>query len=84
MIAMRDLTGEQRTRYRSWAMGVFSAAVQGEDDPVSRVREGLTYNPTAIAFAGIAYAMADGAAREEAAALLVFSVNYFCRSRCLI
>ena len=23
MIAMRDLTGEQRTRYRSWAMGVF-------------------------------------------------------------
>lgn len=70
MLAMRDLTGEQRTRYRSWAMGVFSAAVQGEDDPVTRGREGLRFNPTAIAFAGIAYAMADGAAREEAAALL--------------
>ena len=70
MIAMRDLPGEQRTRYRSWAMGVFSAAVQGEDDPVTRAREGLQFNPTAIAFAGIAYAMADGAAREEAAALL--------------
>jgi energy-coupling factor transporter ATP-binding protein EcfA2 len=70
MIAMRDLTGEQRTRYRAWAMGAFSAAVQGEDDPVTRAREGLKFNPTAIAFAGIAYAMADGAAREQAAALL--------------
>ena len=70
MIAMRDVTGEQRTRYRSWAMGVFRAAVQVEDDPVTRAREGLQFNPTAIAFAGIAYAMADGAAREQAAALL--------------
>lgn len=70
MIAMRDLTGEQRTRYRAWAMGAFSAAVQGEDDPVTRAREGLKFNPAAIAFAGIAYAMADGAAREQAAALL--------------
>lgn len=70
MIAMRDLTGEQRTRYRSWAMGVFSAAGQGEDDPVTHARAGLEFNPTAIAFAGIAYAMADSAAREEAAALL--------------
>ena len=70
MIAMRELTGEQRTRYRSWAMGVFRAAVQVEDDPVTRAREGLQFNPTAITFAGIAYAMADGAAREQAAALL--------------
>ena len=70
MIAMRDLAGEQRTRYRAWAMGAFSAAVQGEDDPVTRAREGLQFNPTAIAFAGIAYAIADGATREEAAALL--------------
>ena len=72
MIAMRDLTGDQRTRYLSWAMGAFSAAVQGEDDPVTRAREGLKFNPAAIAFAGIAYAMADGAAREQAAALLAF------------
>lgn len=70
MIAMRDLTGEQRTGYRSWAMSVFNAAVQGEDDPVTRAREGLKFNPVAIAFAGMAYAMADGATREQAAALL--------------
>ena len=70
MIAMRDLTGEQRTRYRSWAMSAFNAAVQGEDDPVTRAREGLKFNPIAIAFAGMAHAMADGATREQAAALL--------------
>lgn len=70
MIAMRDLTGEQRTRYRAWAMAAFSTALQREDDPVTRAREGLKFNPTAIAFAGIAYAMVDGAAREQAAALL--------------
>jgi energy-coupling factor transporter ATP-binding protein EcfA2 len=70
MIAMRDLTGEQRTRYRSWAMSAFNAAVQGEDEPVARAREGLKFNPVAIAFAGIAYAMAAGATREQAAALL--------------
>jgi len=70
MIAMRDLTGERRARYRPWAMGAFSAAVQDEDDPVTRAREGLKFNPAAIAFAGIAYAMADGAARDQVAALL--------------
>jgi hypothetical protein len=70
MIAMRELTGEQRARYRLWAMSAFTAALQGEDDPVARAREGLKFNPVAIAFAGMAYAMADGAAREQAAALL--------------
>ncbi|HEY0872845.1 MAG TPA: hypothetical protein VGD94_05185 [Vicinamibacterales bacterium] len=70
MIAMRDLTREQRTHYRSWAMAAFSTALQGEDDPVTRAREGLKFNPAAIAFAGIAYGMADGATREEVAALL--------------
>lgn len=70
MIAMRDLTGEQRARCRPWAMGAFNATLQGEDDPVTRAREGLKFNPAAIAFAGIAYAMADGAARDQVAALL--------------
>ncbi len=72
MIAMRDLTGEQRARYRPWAMSAFDAALQGEDDPVTRVRKGLKFNPLAIAFAGTAFAMADGAAREQAAKLLAF------------
>jgi hypothetical protein len=72
MVAMRDLTGEQRARFRPWAMNAFNAALQGEDDPVTRAREGLKFNPVAIAFAGIAYAMVDGAAREQAAAFLAF------------
>ena len=70
MIAMRDLTGEQRKRYRSWAMGAFSAASQGRDDPVTRAREGLQFNPTAIAFVGFVYAMEEAGAREQARALL--------------
>jgi hypothetical protein len=70
MIAMRDLTGEQRALYRPWAMSAFNAALQGEDDPVTRAREGLKFNPVAIAFAGMAYAMADSDARDQAAALL--------------
>lgn len=70
MIAMRDLTGQQRARYRSWAMDVFGAVVPSEDDPVKRTREGLRFNPTAIAFAGVGYAMADGGGREQAAVLL--------------
>ena len=70
MIAMRDLTGEQRKRYRLWAMGAFSGASQGRDDPVTRAREGLQFNPTAIAFAGFVYAMEEAGAREQARALL--------------
>src|SRR5207237_1158559 len=50
----------------------FNTVLQGDDDPVTRAREGLRYNPVAIAFAGMAYAMADGATREQAAALLAF------------
>lgn len=72
MIAMRDLTAPQRERHRPWAMSVFNTALQSEDDPVTRTRKGLNFNPVAIAFAGVAYAMADGGAREQAATLLAF------------
>lgn len=70
MIAMRDLTGDQRARFRSWAMTAFSIALQGEDDPITRARDGLKFNPAAIAFAGMAYAIADGPTREQVAAIL--------------
>jgi hypothetical protein len=72
MIAMRDLTATQRERHRLWAMSVFNTALQSEDDPVTRMREGLNFNPVAIAFAGVACAMADADAREQAAILLAF------------
>ena len=59
MIAMRDGTPESRDRHRLWAHSAFAAALRPEDDPVHRVRDGLRYNPVAIAFAGMAYAL-DG------------------------
>jgi hypothetical protein len=71
MIAMRDLTGDERARYRPWAMSIFNVVLQRKDDPVTRAREGLRFNPAAIAFAGVAYA-SDAVAREQAAALLAF------------
>lgn len=59
MIAMRDGTPESRDRHRLWAQSAFAAALRPEDDPVHRVRDGLRYNPIAIAFAGMAHAL-DG------------------------
>lgn len=57
MIVMRDGTPESRERHRRWAYTAFAAALRTEDDPVHRVREGLRYNPVAIAFAGMAHAL---------------------------
>ena len=65
MIAMRDLTATNGRRYLSWAMGAFSAAVQGEDDPVTLARESLKFNPAAIAFAG--NRLCDGGRRRARA-----------------
>jgi hypothetical protein len=59
MIAMRDGTPESRDRHRLWAQSAFAAALRPADDPVHRVRDGLRYNPIAIAFAGMAHAL-DG------------------------
>jgi hypothetical protein len=59
MIAMRDGTPQSRDRHRLWAQSAFAAALRPEDDPVHRVRDGLRYNPVAIAFAGMAHAL-DG------------------------
>lgn len=72
MIAMRDLTAAQQERHRLWAMSVFNTALQSNDDPVTRAREGLKFNVVAIACAGVAYSMANGGTREQAAILLAF------------
>jgi energy-coupling factor transporter ATP-binding protein EcfA2 len=57
MLAMRDGTPEVRDRHRPWADGVFADTLGADDDPVHRVRDGLKFNPMAIAFAGMAYAL---------------------------
>jgi energy-coupling factor transporter ATP-binding protein EcfA2 len=57
MLAMRDGTPELRDAHREWAQGIFAAALRAEDNPVYRVRDGLQFNPLAISFAGMAYAL---------------------------
>jgi hypothetical protein len=57
MLVMRDGTPESREHHRRWAHTAFAAALRTEDDPVHRVRDGLRYNPVAIAFVGMAHAL---------------------------
>lgn len=59
MIAMRDGTPDLRDAHRVWAQEVFATALRADDDPVHRVRDGLKFNPVAMAFAGLAYSL-DG------------------------
>ena len=70
MIAMRDGDAELRTRYQSWARGIFSQALQAKDDPVLRFRPGLRYNPIAISFVGMIHALKDRPVPDDVRALL--------------
>jgi hypothetical protein len=55
MLVTRDGKLPLRDSHRVWAHTVFAAALRSEDDPVHLFREGLNFNPVAIAFAGMAY-----------------------------
>jgi hypothetical protein len=48
----RDGTPEQLAQYGSWMRGLFSRAYEGESDQVYLQRDGLRFNPRAIAFVG--------------------------------
>lgn len=48
----RDGTPEQLAQYGSWMRGIFARTHEGESDPVYLQREGLRFNPRAIAFVG--------------------------------
>jgi hypothetical protein len=54
MIAARDGGAELIAAFGEWIRETFKRAFQGEHDPVHRTREGLQYNPIAIAFVGTA------------------------------
>jgi hypothetical protein len=54
MIAARDGGAELVAAHGVWIRETFSRAFRGKNDPVHRMREGLRYNPTAIAFVGTA------------------------------
>ena len=70
MLAMRDGTPELRDAHRAWAQGIFAAALRAQDNPVYRVRGGLQFNPVAISFAGIAYALRGNVTADRIRELL--------------
>ncbi|NGZ96714.1 MAG: hypothetical protein CV089_11430 [Nitrospira sp. WS110] len=86
LIALRDGDDELRARHLAWALSVFAEALRAKDDPVIRFRPGLRYNPIAIAFVGMSYALKykngtgeirtllEVATREEPAAAHGFGV----------
>jgi len=59
MIAMRDGDIELRSQHEAWARAAFARALQTNEDPTYRFRSGLRFNPIAIAFVGMIYALQD-------------------------
>ncbi|MET4016060.1 hypothetical protein [Bradyrhizobium sp. S3.2.12] len=57
MIAIRDGSPEVRTESLEWAIDLFVSTKNGKDDGGGRMRGGLRYNPSAMAFVGLANAL---------------------------
>ena len=57
MVAMRDGTAEVRRDSLKWADAVFADALRTKEDGVHRIRDEICYNPFAIAFSGMAFAL---------------------------
>lgn len=70
MIAMRDGNSELRVQHDAWARATFARALEASEDPAYRFRSGLRFNPTAIAFAGMSYALRDHPDPAEMRSLL--------------
>ena len=75
MIAMRDGDDDLRAAHREWARDIFTRALQSEEDPVHRHRQGLRFNQIAIAFAGMIYMLRDHPPPEEVRAILVIAAR---------
>ena len=54
MIATRDGGADLIAEHGKWIRETFGRAFEGKCDPVHRIRDGLQYNPIAIAFVGTA------------------------------
>ena len=51
-LVARHGTAEQLTEYGPWMRGIFARAHEGDSDAVYLMREGLRFNPRAVAFVG--------------------------------
>ena len=65
MIAMRDGAPDLRREKRAWAEMQFARALTEKPDVSRRMRDGILYNPVAMAFAGRIYALRDGAPTQD-------------------
>lgn len=70
MIAMRDGDSDLRVKHRDWARGIFTRALQSKEDTVHRNREGMRFNPIAIAFAGLIHMLRDQSSPDELRSIL--------------
>lgn len=70
MIAMRDGDPDLLKGNRRWADEIFGAALRGKQDAAHRIRDGLRFNPPAIAFAGMVHALKGGLRPGDIRAML--------------
>lgn len=60
LVAMRDGDTSLREQYADWAHKIFADEFAANEDPIHRFREGIRYNPCAIAFVGMVHALKEG------------------------
>ena len=70
MIAIRDGGAELISEHEDWIRDTFVRALKGANDPVHRVRNGLQFNPIAIAFVGMVLLLKNRFAIEDVRTLL--------------
>lgn len=75
LIAMRDGDRELRNKYRDWAHRVFCNAIETDEDTGSPIRRGLNFQPSATAFAGMAYLLKDQVTPAQVRSLVEFAAH---------
>jgi hypothetical protein len=70
MIAVRDGGAEVISEHEDWIRQIFLRALEGASDPVHRVRNGLQFNPIAIAFVGMVLLLKNRFAIEDVRTVL--------------
>lgn len=75
MISMRDGDDEFRKKHSDWACKIFEQTFQGKENSVHRHRNGILYNPMAVAFVGMIYLPIDYESEDEIRTILQVAAN---------
>lgn len=70
LVAARDGSAELLAEHEPWIREIFARALSEREDHVHRIRDGIRFNPLAIATAGLAYLWARLGKDEDRKALL--------------